>query len=143
MEGQSALIDAAAVAAIGATVTVLTQVVKRTLPGNWEVYGPIIAAGFSLAGVALWVLSAPTFPPARTDIWVIVSGWVAVFATSAGLYESVKMATHVEAVPPTLEDVAEPHEHLDPPAPEAPTAAPTPRPAVLTEPVVTIPEGKG
>jgi hypothetical protein len=149
------IMDAAAVATIGALTTTLCQIIKRSLPGDWDKYGPLFAAEISLAGVVLWVYSAPVFPPARTDVWTLAAGWVAVFATSAGIYETAKMATHKAAIPPTREDVAEPHEHLDTPAPEAQpelpdrgyrpppapeaSAASAPRGAVLTEPVVATP----
>lgn len=120
---QGNTMDAAAVATIGALVTTLSQIVKRSLPGNWDAYGPLIAAFLSLVGVALWVYSAPTFPPARTDIWAIGAGWVAVFSSSVGIYESVKMATHAASVPPARSDIVEPHEHLDPAAPAPPKRA--------------------
>jgi hypothetical protein len=121
------IMDAAAVATIGALTTTLCQIIKRSLPGDWDKYGPLFAAVISLAG----------------------------FATSAGIYETAKMATHKAAIPPTREDVAEPHEHLDTPAPEAQPELPdrgyrpppvpetppasVPRGAVLTEPVVATP----
>lgn len=93
MNDQVTVMDAAAVATIGALVTALCQVVKRTAPGNIDAYGPLIAAVLSAVGVTLWVVSAPTFPPARTDIWTIGVGWVAVFTSAVGIYETVKMAT--------------------------------------------------
>jgi hypothetical protein len=117
---QGSVMDATAVATIGALVTTLSQIVKRSIPGNADAYGPLIAAVLSAGGVALWVYSAPTFPPERTDVWAIGAGWVAVFAASVGIYESVKMATHIASRPPNREDVAEPHEHLDQP-PHVPT----------------------
>ena len=111
---QGAVMDAAAVATIGALVTTLTQIVKRSLPGDWDPYGPLIAAVLSILGVSLWVYSAPTFPPQRTDVWAIGAGWVAVFATAVGIYQSVKMATAPGEGPPAVPTTGRPvppHEH--------------------------------
>jgi uncharacterized membrane protein len=96
MNESTTVMDAAAVATIGALVTALCQVVKRTVPGNIDAYGPLIAAVLAAIGVTLWVVSAPVFPPARTDIWTIGAGWVAVFTSSVGIYETVKMVTSGE-----------------------------------------------
>lgn len=90
---QSQVMDAAAVATVGALTTAVVQILKRSLPGDWDCYGPLFAAVVSLLGVLLWVYSAPQFPPARTDVWPIAAGWVSVFATSVGVYQTVKMAT--------------------------------------------------
>lgn len=90
---QGTVMDATAVATIGGVVMVLTQIVKRALPGDWDAWGPHIAAVLALLGVCIWVYSAPTFPPQRTDTWAIFAGWVSVFATAVGLYQSAKMVT--------------------------------------------------
>jgi hypothetical protein len=90
---QSQVMDAAAVATIGALTTAVVQIIKRSLPGDWDCYGPLFAAIVSLLGVLLWVYSAPQFPPARTDVWPIAAGWVSVFTSSVGVYQTVKMAT--------------------------------------------------
>lgn len=92
-EHASAMMDAQAVATIGASVAILTQIIKRSVPGDIDAHGPLIAAVLALLGVALWVYSAPVFPPARTDAWTIGAGWVSVFASAVGVYESVKMVT--------------------------------------------------
>ena len=90
---QSQVMDAAAVATIGALTTAVVQIIKRSLPGDWDCYGPLFAAIVSLLGVLLWVYSAPQFPPARTYVWPIAAGWVSVFTSSVGVYQTVKMAT--------------------------------------------------
>lgn len=90
---QGQIMDAAAVATIGALVTTLTQITKRSLPGDFDCWGPLIAATYSLLGVLLWVVSAPSFPPLRTDIWAIGAGWVSVFSTAVGIFQTVKMVT--------------------------------------------------
>jgi len=111
---QGSVMDATAVATIGGVVMVLTQIFKRALPGDWDAWGPHIAAILALGGVALWVYSAPTFPPQRTDTWAIFAGWVSVFATAVGLYQSAKMVTApgegAPAVPTTSRPVT-PHQH--------------------------------
>lgn len=97
-EVRAPIVDAAAVTTIAALVTALCQVVKRSVPGNLDLYGPLIAAILAAFGVALWVISAPVFPPARTDWWAIGAGWVAVFTSAVGIYESVKMVTATPAL---------------------------------------------
>jgi hypothetical protein len=129
------IMDAAAVAAIGAMVSTLTQVTKRSLPGDWDRFGPLIAALISAAGVALWVYSAPTFPPARTDVWTIGAGWVAVFSSAVGIYEVVKMATNIVARTPDRSPLPDP-----PPARRRRRTVPAPPEAVLTAPVVSTPQ---
>lgn len=93
MSDSPPLMDAAVVATIAATVTALTQVIKKSVPGDLHNWGPLIAAVLAALGVALWVISAPTFPPARTDVWAIASAWVAVFFAAVGAYETAKMVT--------------------------------------------------
>lgn len=83
--------DAQAVATVGAVVTVLTQVLKKALPG--ERLGPYVAGAVSFVCVLLWVVSDASWPPKQTDIWSIFSGWVAVFATSAGIYSLSNIPT--------------------------------------------------
>ena len=76
---------------IGATVTLLTQVVKRSLPT--DAAGPHVVALLSFVAVVMWVLSAPVFPPDRTAIWTIFTGWVSIWATASGIYHGAKIAT--------------------------------------------------
>lgn len=85
--------DAQAIVTIGAVVTAATQIVKRAVPGDVDQYGVLVAGLISLAGVLLWVYSSPIFPPDRTQYFEIGSGWIAVFSTAVGIYETVKLAT--------------------------------------------------
>lgn len=90
------------VAAIGAVVMTLSQIIKRALPG--EGYGIYIAGGISLICVLAYVASAAQFPPNRTDIWALFSGWVTVFATASGLHSLANVpATRAERVRKVLE----------------------------------------
>lgn len=82
---------AAEVATIGAVVLTLTQILKKALPG--EGYGIYIAGGVSLIAVLLFVASGSVWPPDRTDIWSTFAGFVAVFATAAGLHSISTTAT--------------------------------------------------
>lgn len=82
---------AAEVATIGATVMVLVQILKKAIPG--EGYGVYIAGGVSLVSVLLYVASGSVWPPDRTDIWATFAGFVAVFATAAGLHSISTTAT--------------------------------------------------
>ena len=76
--------NASEVATVGAMVTVLTQILKRALPG--EGYSVYIAGAASLLVVGVWVVSGSQWPPARVDLWALFSGWLAVFATAAGIH---------------------------------------------------------
>jgi len=83
--------DAASVATVSAVVVMLTQVVKHGFPIRWRKRMSVyISMSLSLAGVALWIVSEPYFPPPRTAAFEIFAGWVAVFAASTGIYQSVK-----------------------------------------------------
>lgn len=86
---------AAEVATIGAVVTTLTQIIKQTPLGAREGWGIYIAGVVSLLCVLAWVASATYWPPARTDLWALFSGWVTVFATAAGIHS---ISTHVTRV---------------------------------------------
>jgi hypothetical protein len=83
--------SAAEIAAIGAVVMTLTQILKRAVPG--EGYGIYLAGGTSLVCVLVYVASAAEFPPNRTDLWTLFSGWVTVFATAAGLHSVANVPT--------------------------------------------------
>lgn len=83
--------DSEAIVTIGATVTLLTQVVKRSLPADGA--GPHVVALLSFVAVVLWVISAPVFPPDRTAIWTIFTGWVSIWGTAIGVYHGAKIAT--------------------------------------------------
>lgn len=77
--------------AISATVTLLTQVVKRVLPD--DDHGPLIVTMLSLLAIVLWVVSGPIFPPDRTHIWTIFTGWAVIWAEAIGLYHGARVAT--------------------------------------------------
>lgn len=76
---------------IGATVTLLTQVVKRSLPTDTA--GPHVVAILSFVAVMMWVLSAPEWPPNRTALWPIFTGWVSIWATASGIYHGAQIVT--------------------------------------------------
>ena len=91
---------AAEVATIGATVTVLVQILKKAIPG--EGYGIYLAGGVSLAATLVYIASGTIWPPERTDIWSMFAGFVAVFATSAGLYSISTTPTTTPARDPEV-----------------------------------------
>lgn len=76
---------------IGATVTLLTQVVKRSLPT--DAAGPHVVAILSFAAVVMWVLSAPAWPPDRTALWPIFTGWVSIWVAASGIYHGAQIVT--------------------------------------------------
>lgn len=80
--------------AIGATVTLLSQVTKRALPGDWDAYGVQICGFISLVSVITWVAQQGpiTYTPPLFD-WLTL--WASIWSTSAGGYELSKMATSV------------------------------------------------
>lgn len=77
---------------IAATVTLLTQVIKRELPGNG--YGPLVVTLLSLLAIGLWIVSGPIFPPDRTQIWTIFTGWAVIWSEAIGLYHGTSIATN-------------------------------------------------
>lgn len=77
--------------AIAATVTLLTQVIKREMPGDG--YGPLIVTLLSLVAIGLWLVSGPIFPPDRTQIWTIFTGWAVIWSEAIGLYHGTSIAT--------------------------------------------------
>lgn len=95
---QGSTMDASAVATIGVLVTLLTTVIKRSVPGDIDCYGLLIAATVSALGVGLWVVSAPLFPPPRTDYWAIGAGYVSVLSTAVGVYEMGKVVTRTAPI---------------------------------------------
>jgi hypothetical protein len=76
---------------IGATVSLLTQVVKRSIPKDGQ--GPHIVALLSFVAVMMWVASSPLFPPDRTMLWSVFTGWVSIWATASGIYHGANVAT--------------------------------------------------
>jgi hypothetical protein len=93
-------VNADAVVAVSAAVVALTQLAKwAKLP---EQYGPIAVIVISGFGVLVWLAGADQWPPARTDIWPIFSGWVAVTLTAAGTFGFTRAAVGAvtRATPP-------------------------------------------
>lgn len=76
---------------IGATVTLLTQIVKRAMPKDGN--GPLIVALLSLIATVMWIVSAPVFPPDRTHIWTLFTGWASIWATASGIYSGASIVT--------------------------------------------------
>jgi hypothetical protein len=70
---------------IATVVTLLTQIVKRTIPGDVS-YGVYISGGISLLAVLIWVASGVHWPPDRTDLWSLFSGWATVWGMAAGIH---------------------------------------------------------
>lgn len=79
------------IVSIGATVTLVTQIAKRGLPKDGS--GPILVALFSFVAVVLWLISGPVFPPDRTMIWSVFTGWVSIWATASGIYSGAGIVT--------------------------------------------------
>lgn len=72
------------IVAVSAAVVALVQLVKWAgLPDRW---GPLIVIAFSGLGTFIWLGSSATWPPVRTDIWPLFTGWVTVTLTSAGTF---------------------------------------------------------
>ncbi len=79
------------IVAIGAAVTAVTQIIKRSLPGDGQ--GPAIVALLSFVAVVIWILSAPVFPPDRTQLWSLFTGWIAVWVAASGIYSGAQLVT--------------------------------------------------
>lgn len=74
--------DATAVVTVSMAVVLITEILKT----RWPTKGMLIAAITSVLGVALYLWSAPIFPPARTQAWDIFVGLISVFGAATGLY---------------------------------------------------------
>lgn len=90
--------DAAAVVAIGALVTTLSQVTKRVVPGDLDEWSPLIAVIWAVIGTGLWVISQPHFEPRLTDAFPIAVGLAGIMLTSIGTYEISNMTTKTLSV---------------------------------------------
>jgi hypothetical protein len=95
--------SAEAIVTVSAVVVTLVQLAKWA--GLREVYGPAAVLGFSLLGVAVWVLSEGSWPPGRTDVWPIFSGCIAVATSAAGVFGFTRAAVGAvtRATPPSNE----------------------------------------
>lgn len=70
--------------AVSAAVVALCQLAKWS--GLPDVWGPVVVIILSGIGVSLWLVSGDSWPPARTDIWPVFSGWIAVTLAASGTY---------------------------------------------------------
>ena len=70
--------------AVAAAVTALVQVLKWA--GVKDSWGPLLVILLSGAGVGIWLVSGESWPPARTDIWPIATGWINVTLATAGAF---------------------------------------------------------
>jgi len=70
--------------AVSAAVVALVQLAKWA--GLRDSWGPLAVIALSVAGVMVWLVSGESWPPARTDIWPIFSGIIAVTLSSAGVF---------------------------------------------------------
>ena len=149
---------AAVTVAVGGLVLALTQSTKRFTPEGW---GPLIAAIWTTLAMFVWAFSQPDWPPVRTATFELLAVWVAVYTSALGLYSAAMVPSNSrqqigtgggnpdrgntpvgEAKPPPLPESSPElpdRGYRPPPAPEAPPVVPTPRGAVLTEPVVQTP----
>lgn len=86
------MIDGTGTVAIGTAVTLLTEILKTTLPqAQGKAAGPYLALGISLAMTLLYVVSQPVLP-GRMDIWALAMGWLTVYGTATGVYHGAKLA---------------------------------------------------
>lgn len=92
--------NADAVVAVSAAVVALTQLSKWA--GLRDTWGPLAVILLSGLGVLVWLVGGEQWPPARTDIWPIFSGWVAVTLTAAGTFGFTRAAVGAvtRATPP-------------------------------------------
>jgi peptidoglycan/LPS O-acetylase OafA/YrhL len=96
-------VNADAVVAVSAAVVALTQLSKWA--GLRDSYGPIAVILISGVGVLVWLVGGEQWPPARTDIWPIFSGWIAVTLSAAGVFGFTRAAAGAvtRATPPPNE----------------------------------------
>lgn len=80
------------VIAVGASVTLLTEVAKTLLPEPHRArLAPYVSLVLSLVCTGLYVLSQPELP-GRTDLWPLARDWFTVYATATGVYGGTKLA---------------------------------------------------
>ena len=82
--------------AIGGTVTILAQVAKRMMPGDFDAYGIHFAGAISLLAVIAWVLQQPPVV-GRVPWFDWLTLWATIWSTSAGGYELARMTTATTA----------------------------------------------
>jgi hypothetical protein len=76
--------NADALVAISAAVVACVQMSKWA--GMRDSFGPLAVIGFSGLGVVVWLFSQDAWPPARTETWPIVAGWISVALGAAGVF---------------------------------------------------------
>lgn len=80
------------VLAVGASVTLATEVAKTLVPVPHKArLAPYLALCLSLAATALYVASQPELP-GRTDIWPLAQDAIVVFATATGVYKGARLS---------------------------------------------------
>jgi hypothetical protein len=91
---------AEAIVTVSAAVVALVQLAKWA--GLTEANGPLAVIGFSLLGVAIWIVGGDNWPPARTDVWPIFAGCIAVATSAAGVFGFTRAAVGAvtRATPP-------------------------------------------
>lgn len=73
--------DGEAIVTVSAAVVALTQLVKWIgLPDRW---GAVVVLGLSAVGVGVWTYDNPE---ARTTLFPLFAGWVAVATAAAGIF---------------------------------------------------------
>jgi hypothetical protein len=70
--------------AVAAATVALVQLCKWA--GLRDSWGPLLVILLSGLGVGVWLLSGDSWPPARTDIWPVVTGWINVTLSAAGTF---------------------------------------------------------
>jgi hypothetical protein len=98
------IITPESIVAISTTVTVLTQIVKKILPGDYDCYGVLINGLIALACVLVWIFSQ-TLMPTRTDLFNALTLYAGTWGGSVGIYETAKMMTASRPTSPRIRPV--------------------------------------
>ena len=74
--------DGQAIVTVSAATVALTQLIKWSgIPDRW---GPLIVLVVAALGVALWTYAQGAF--ARTEVFSLFAGWIAIATSAAGVY---------------------------------------------------------
>jgi hypothetical protein len=76
--------------AIGTLTMLLTQLIKKSLPGNG--YGPALVVAVSLFALIVWLLSQSS-TPTRLDAFNILYRWAEIAISAIGQYTLITMNT--------------------------------------------------
>jgi hypothetical protein len=94
--------SAEGIIAVSAAVVALVQLIKWA--GLRDSWGPVAVIALSVVGVMVWLVSGDSWPPARTDVWPIFSGIIAVTLSAAGVFgftrATASAVTSISAPPP-------------------------------------------